>query len=597
MPDERQQLRSRRLQHSAVLGVLLLVVAWRLAPAWELGMDRAVPFGSVATSAPLGEGQQALRRADLTFYTWLTARNARTLVTNPLGIFDAENCAPSENTLALSAPGLTLGLLGIPALALSHDPIVTYNLVVAAMLLLAGLAMYLLILEWTGSAAAGLSAGLLYAFHVVRIDRLLWIAEVDTTWTVLALLLSRRLFASGRSRDAVLLGVVCCLQMVTSFYSFLASAVLGACFLAWLLRTYGLEHVQKRQLLLLGSFLAVFAALLFTPYFELRAAGNLFERDFRAPLPLSAYLPGGPFFLGFTVWALVLVAFFKGKLGLRGSSPEDPRWAVGAGGLVVMILAAGWSLDYQLRELWPGLPFEIPDFFHLLAQLLPGLENVRVISLMGAGVHLSACVLAGIGAAALIRLAGRQKNLAQGFVLGLAAVDILAPPIPGFTAGGSAEGLDIRPSNESIGFFEQLGETGPPGWILELPFDHGSGTTVKLAPERILLSFYHRRRTSACYSAYPPRGRAALARSVETPLDAEALRVLQDQGFGLIVLHQPDRAKTYAGDFRRLSLGPEPALRPVLETPDRIAYALVPRASKTRSAKPRRAHQNPPPMF
>ena len=575
MPDERPTIRSRRLQHAAVMGVLLLVAAWRFVPAWEAGIDRAVPFASLRTNAPLTEGQEALRRADLTFYTWLTARNARTLMTNPLGIFDAENCAPNENTLALSAPGLTLGLLGIPALAVSQDPIVTYNAVVVALFLLAGFAMYLLILEWTGSAAAGLTAGLLYAFHAVRIDRLLWIAEVDTTWTVLALLFSRRLFAGGRSRDAVLLGVVCCLQMMTSFYSFLASAVLGVFFLAWLLRNYGLEHVQKKQLWVLGICLAVFAALLFAPYFEMRALGSLFERDFRAPLPLSTYWPGGSFFLGGSVWALVLVALFKGKLGLRPEWPEDPRWALAGGGGVVMILAASWSLDYQLRELWPEAPLAIPDFFHLLAQVVPGLENVRVVSLMSSGVHLAACVLAGIGAAALIRLAGQRKNLAQALVLGLVALDILAPPIPGLTAGARTEGLDIRPSHESIEFFDALGASAPPGWILELPFDHGSGSTVKLGPERILLSFYHGRRTSACYSAYPARGRAALAQSVRVPLDAAGLRVLQREGFGLIVLHTRNLAAgPYAENLRQLARGPDPALRLLLETPDRVAYAL-----------------------
>ena len=59
------------------------------------------------------------------------------------------------------------------------------------------------------------------------------------------------------------------------------------------------------------------------------------------------------------------------------------------------------------------------------------------------------------------------------------------------------------------------------------------------------------------------------------PLDAAGLRVLQREGFGLIVLHTRNLAAgPYAENLRQLARGPDPALRLLLETPDRVAYAL-----------------------
>ncbi len=587
MPDPRPKTRTQRLTDLAVLALFLCLVIWKLAPAWEQDPGRAVPTQAIEIGQPLAQSQEALRRADLTFYTWLTARNARVLTTSPMSLFEAENCAPTAHSLALSAPGVTLGLYGIPALAISGNPILTYNFVVAAMLLFAAFALYLLIVEWTGSVAAGITAGILYGLHAVRLDLLLWVAEVDTTWTILALLLARRLFARGRNRDAVLLAAVCCLQMVTSFYSFLASALLGVCFGVWLLKTYGLKNVQARQLAALAAFLGLFATLFFAPYFELRDAGELFQRDFQVPMPLSAYLPGQPHFLGLTLWILVGVALIRGKKGLRASLQGDPRGVLALSAGITTLVAAGWSLNYQFKAIWEDAPFSLPDFFQLLAALVPGLQNIRVISLIAAGVDAAACILAGIGAAALIHQAGRWKNVAGVAIVAFALLDIMGPRLPGFTASGRVEGIDIHPEHERIAFSEELGRLASPGPIFELPFDHGGGTSVAFGPERVLLSFYHRRKTSACYSAFPPRSRETLADSVRPPLDREGIQQLQRMGFETLVLHGPNRpGNVYAADLKRLANEPAPLIEALLDSSHRVAYSIVARPEPGNMSNP-----------
>jgi len=527
----------------------------------------------------LSEGQTRLRLADLTFYTWLSARNARTLLSEPTEIFNAEICAPTEKSLALSAPGLTLGLFGIPGFLLSDDPVFTYNTAVGVMLLLAAFAMYLLIAEWTGSRSAGLVAGLFYGFHAVRLELLLWVAEIDTTWAVFALLFARRLFVGGRNRDALWLGAACCLQMATSFYSFLAAATIGLCFIPWLLKNHGLRKIHAKQLVGLVAGIAAFAAFLYSPYFELREGGELFDRGFRAPMPLSAYLPGQAYFFGLTLWILAGVGLFRGKSGLARESTGDPRWPLGIAALLTVLLAAGWSIDYQLKSLWPDSPVSIPDFFDLAGQILPGLENIRVISLMASGVHLVACVFAGIGAAALLRMNFLQARptLAAAGLVAVVTLVITLPYRAGWTAGGQLEAVALRPDPKEIAFAEEIGRVAGPGAIFELPFDHAGGATVTLGPERVLLSYYHRRRTSGCYSSYSPQGRQELGRMTRAPLGRAALESLRRQGFETLVLHGRDRPQNgYAPNLKALARNHD--LRLLTETRDKAAYAILPAA-------------------
>ncbi len=125
---------------------------------------------SPAEVAPVGiPGRLGLAEDDYThrilsfdhrFTVWLVARNAYTLLNRPHSLFDAEPCHPAENALALGEPAIALSLLGTPAWLLTGDPVTTYNAVMLAFLLIAPFAMFLLVRDWTGSAAAGIVAGL-----------------------------------------------------------------------------------------------------------------------------------------------------------------------------------------------------------------------------------------------------------------------------------------------------------------------------------------------------------------------------------------------------------------------------------------------------
>ena len=102
---------------------------------------------------------------DQRFSAWLTARNAHTLRTQPSRLFEAEACFPARNSLAYGEPMITLGIVGIPSSLVSGDPLVVFNTVLIAIVVISAFAMYLLIVEWTGEPAAALAAALVSHAH------------------------------------------------------------------------------------------------------------------------------------------------------------------------------------------------------------------------------------------------------------------------------------------------------------------------------------------------------------------------------------------------------------------------------------------------
>src|SRR5262245_55764865 len=186
--------RQRALSGAAALLVFGAALASQCAPL--LGHDpRAFVLVGRTASERASEPRQAgydFTPSDRRFSVSLVAQNARAFVRRPLHLFEAEPCHPAKHALALGHPGLALGLLGAPAWLVSGDPIASYNVAVGLLRLLAGLAMFLLVVDWTGVPAAGIAAGLLYAFHLPSADALTYPFIFDTTWIVFALYFARR---------------------------------------------------------------------------------------------------------------------------------------------------------------------------------------------------------------------------------------------------------------------------------------------------------------------------------------------------------------------------------------------------------------------
>jgi len=132
---------------------------------WALHMGEAInPFGDVVL-------QMAVLRWD-----------AHALVTNPTGLFEAPFFYPYAHSIAFSEHLIGETLVTLPLLLLTGNPALSYNINVLLSFVLTGFFTYLLVLGLTGSRAAGLLAGVAFAFCPFRFMQMGHLHMLATAW-------------------------------------------------------------------------------------------------------------------------------------------------------------------------------------------------------------------------------------------------------------------------------------------------------------------------------------------------------------------------------------------------------------------------------
>lgn len=532
----------RWLRLAMVVGVLLLGVAWTFRALWGEDLTRTTPINNSAPYAALSVDHGAARATmgtDQRFVIWLFARNARTWLTRPSAMFDAEICHPESQSLTLGEPGFSMGLIATPAWLVSGDPVFIYNFVVMALPLIAGLAMFLLIRDWTGQTGAALAAAILYAFHVVNIGDVVHPYVTDTTWTVLALLFLRRWLELGRWRDVLGLAAAVALQIGGSLYALIGAAILGALVAAYALFALGLQKTRPAHwgVLLAAIALALYGA--FGPYLAKADSGTLSDVSIRIFMPWSALVPGRDGFPGWVMLALVLGAF----LPIVRSNEEvrwNPRWALLAAVVICFVLASGGNagdrLMDQLRGQEPSAA--LPNPYLWLASFVPGLALIRAPVWVAACAHMGLCILAGLGAARWLRRVPPPRAVLASILLVVVAFAFTLRP--GLADSHGFLTLPARPPEHMIEFFRVLEENGDRGPLMELPVDHLGPRYGTLS---ILMSAYHDRRTSRCYNSFvSDEVREAWQLASGLP-DPGVARALYDLGFRTVIIHHPPARK------------------------------------------------------
>ncbi len=566
--------RFRRLRDPRSRAGLAALLVFGLAAILVYGeLWREGPRSFVPLANPRGAKHPTGDR-DILFQTWLVARHARTLVTRPLNLFDTEHCFPTEKTLTLSLPMLTMGLFAVPAYLATWDPILTYNVTLVLLTVAAALAMYWLVASWTGVPAAGIVAGLLYAFHPVRFRQITHPTEVDTIWIVVALAFAQRLFSRGRWTDAVGLAAAIALQIGSSFYTLLVAFFLTPPFLVWLLVRHRLEHVRVAHLAFILGVTLLATAVVLVPYLGADVEGGMHRPRFIFA-PLWRYLPGQSFFLGWTALSLAIVGLAVRRTTALAGIEGDPRPALVAGAVIVAWAASGPHVGTTLAR-W--LPDFVPDepllrLFNLqalLAPLLPGLDTIRSWVLLSSGPHLVGVLIAGLGAAALIRRSGRRGLYVSIALTAVAAWDMLRLPSFGFEHFYALRYVEARPSDEEVEFFEELERLGNRGPLLELPMN------LYDAARPILLTAYHHRRTSSCLASYRPRGYDELEERSRRLPERETIDALIALGFTTVVIRTPAGPTQPWRTRLRLDAAHREGLERIHATGAMAAYALRP---------------------
>lgn len=218
-----------------------------------------------------------------------------------LAMWDAPIFHPQPLALAYSEHMMPQALFVLPLHAVTGNVILGYNVALLGTFVLSGLGMFLLARELTGSAAAGLLAGAVFAFTPYRVDQLSHLHILSSQWMPLALLGLRRYFTTGRRRPLVwaTLALVA-LNLSSGYYLFfftplVAAYVLGEMWARALLR----RAATWIDVIAAGAASAMLTVPFLIPYLASRAGevgvrsyGSIreFSADVYAYATTSAYI-------------------------------------------------------------------------------------------------------------------------------------------------------------------------------------------------------------------------------------------------------------------------------------------------------------------
>lgn len=520
---------------------------------------------------------------DPVFQSWTIAWNWHALTTDPFNIFNANIFYPWRNTLAYSDHLFGQTLTVLPVIALTGNGMLANNMALLLAFVLSAFTMYLLVYDMTGNRAAGILAGLLYAFGPSRMAHVEHLHLISAQWLPLVLLGLRRVmreerFSAARPTSAaarlpgwgqwaqpladrahtvngkrwyLLLGGALLMQGFSGVYYFYFTLVLllvaGGVYLALAISDYDWDALQR---MLLAAAACILAGVLLLPALlpYLRVHNDLgIERSAAEVTFWSAdtsdYIAVWPrnrlynatfdehfrhieraLFPGLFVVALGLV-------GLAHRRAGRDRWVLLAIVLSSFVLSLGLSKEFAGR-VWT-MPYQ------LLYDWLPGFRAIRVPARFGLLALVGLAGLAGLGVDYLWRLAREQlryftwypdRLYRQPALLGLLTFSLAL----GWVGLESINRLDITdPLSASNAGADYIWIAEHPAPTLELPM--GEGPVASAWPN--FWSMFHWNALVNGYSGIVPPTYFPLRERMQGFPSDDTVRLLQGIGVENIILH------------------------------------------------------------
>ncbi|MBI4757713.1 MAG: hypothetical protein HY783_01730 [Chloroflexi bacterium] len=412
-------------------------------------------FLTLAFTFPMGQhlGSAVEDYQDALLNVWITAWDGHQLLADPLRLFDANIFYPYPRTLAFSEIILTNALVSLPINLATGNPVLGYNLALLLSFVLSGFGMYLLAYRLTRRSAAGLVAGVFYAFNAYKLSNLAQVQLLSLHWLPFMLIFldsalkgpwgdhkgSPRQNAASRggrlpelvsllaeawppSRPALLFALFLVLQSLSSFYyATFAALAAGLYILCFLFTSREATPLLALARLPVPLALASLATLPFArPYFQVQRQMG-FGRTLADSEPFSASLqlwrsalpnnllyggllgPREPVYVGGYPLDSLFPGFLILALATLGLLLALRRWRGYLFYLVLALLAFVLSLGPALY-LAPGvkvpLPFALP--YRWLYDLVPGFQALRAPLRFAGLAMLGLSVLAAFGAASLL---------------------------------------------------------------------------------------------------------------------------------------------------------------------------------------------------
>ena len=381
---------------------------------------------------PLGASPGGWSRndnADTMLNEWTIAWVAHQVVRAPLRLFDANIFYPAPRSLAFSEHLFVQGLMGAPLIWSGASPVLAYNVLLIAGLTLSAWSMWLVVRRWTGSTAAGVVAGSLYAFNAHTLSRLPHLQALHLEFLPVALLALDRLLERRRLRDALLLAMFATLQALTSNYLLVFMVIGLTAAVVSRPQDWAMPFSAKTVALLgLATAIAGLVVMPFlVPYYlaqrdqgltrtlnDVARYSAVWQDYFTTPGRLHGAIWSHGMFEGATALFPGAIAALLALYGIsRGAALPRIRMT-SAIGLVGVVLSFGPSM--------PG--------YALLYRWIPLLQGIRAAGRFGFLLLVAVAILAGYGVAALQTRFGSRRWWRLALVLIVVGVHVEAITSP-----------------------------------------------------------------------------------------------------------------------------------------------------------------------
>jgi hypothetical protein len=500
-------------------------------------------------------------RGDTLLNIWILSWLTHALEADPASLFHGNAPYPFRYSIAFSDLQIASVPFFAPVFLATGNPVFAHNVLLLGSFVLSGLGAFWLGRAVTGSAAAGVVAGVVFGFAPYRLVHLVHVQLLTTLWIPLAFLCLHLARRDPRWRYFLAFAACLSLQALSSFYNGLFLAVGVATLVGYLAVRRHLVRLFVGRLAV-ASVLALVVLLPFVvPYFEAKRSYG-FERTLGGMGSYSAtpsdYLyahprsllyagvlgrvrprksPENMIFPGFLAPALALASLLAGRRKRPGNGRLVDRDLFLTLLIVAVVLSMGPSLAL------PGGTGQLPMPYLLLYHLFPGFHGLRVPARFVALVMLALSVLAGGGAAWLGAEITRRWGRAAGGVSLATIVAVLAlesaiPPV-------TAEPIETGEAVPGVYRWLAAQPAGTP--VVELPFE------TQRHNEIMYFSTYHWQPLVNGSSGFQPPGFHGIARASRRLPSDESVDGLRAIGVQLVVVrlsaYPPDRREVVARTF------------------------------------------------
>jgi hypothetical protein len=369
--------------------------------------------------------------ADTELNEWIMAWVAHQLPRDPLHLFEGNIFYPAHDALAFSEPLIVPALIGAPLAWSGASPVLVYNLVLILGFALTAFACYLAVERWSGSAAAGLLAGSVFAFNSHTLHRLPHIQGIHLYGLPIALLAADRVVRDGSWRAAVLLAAALAVMAYTSGYLIVFASVMLAVVVLTRVRDWLPRPGSTAAALGLAAALAAVAILpVYLPYQRVAREQHM-VRSLETVADYSA-VPAS-----YVASDSRLHARWAGGLAREPVDSFFPGFiAVGfaALGLIAATRARGADAAVERRRAWmlagiavAGVVLSLgtlTPIYGVVFRLFPPMQGLRAASRFGNLFLLAIAILSGLGLARL-----RRPWLAAAFVVAANLEALHAPMV------------------------------------------------------------------------------------------------------------------------------------------------------------------------